>query len=1341
MDLSVINSRKIAKDSINFKGVKGELAPNNVACLEFTIPPHRDDETVFLEYAYLDYDNKTGNYIPPKEEDIKTREFKDKRPIRLSQDFIQQYTTGIAYRYRIESKEDGKLRRYYLDNSQRIKDENKKNDMNLIEMGSFYGVSPKGGNMYHAFIDSTILNLPSNIKMKDSLSARNHYNLFGGTTRSLIDLLEKTDALDSYTYLMTNPDIGNDRISSHKYWPENQYQCSNLEDFKELNLKLFKQGKSYVADGAFTSLGINSPMVQHVFKWGEESPFYDMIKANGKLKLGVLPEKKIGAQKDIYSEIGIRLVNHPKDSGYDKTKPTYIQFFDQRLLSDEKQNDTKNLIFKYDKDPKDHYEFIDSNSSVYPYAFEIDPKDSKTKEKIAKTFKNGTSKVLLNQIDNLDDFLTFKNAKITTKSKAGGATFWEGNVDLIKLNTSNPANDPKNIQGCKNVRKYLANTASYWTETIQRELILQTALADDRERLSIAKKNNITEEEYEEFKTLVENEEADSPILAQDKNVEDYVETFPLQSLETAPELSAVFSEPEFQEEFNSRSGAAYKKLCSIVNSAIDYVIPQKYKDNEDYRAFVVKMYAPEIIRSVIASAINPGLVDNGGKVILSKLKDVGIKNFEGLIPSSNPEEERLNVISGLLSGLDSSCADKIKETIKQEVAKISITDFELAETIVLQSKAGLNWRFDAAKDIGDIDAVKNKEVTFDEIWNGNDKDEGIQAFWQKFIGNIRAYNPAALVVNELTEMDEFYKWKDLDSIKEYDKQFFESVKNMTQEEIDKWNEYRTHPPVVLEKKYLGKTNSTTISMFEYFNNLSELIGINPELGSINPSRRGNLEALMDIVYQSMKVSQPNNFLYAHFFSNNHDKPTVVHTLPLEMNLFLSKEKDDKNNIVKDKDLSEANPFYKKMARIVTGRDDYKNISPKAVAAGYFLLNEIQKSKLLDQEEKDKLQKAIRNLANGKRKDSQKPDYDRADFFGAEPFSISLQAALNDAEITKVNGLELEREILSETRKKANVLSEIAHSLPGIYTVLNGTELGMSGFETPNKNIYYQNRGQVFHQLRHDKEFEQDVKLYDSNNSLHKKKGLSAERGGFADILKPYSENRKITSSVSKNCDNKTFNELSAKIADFYKETINYPAMGQMTGINLKIMFELLEKEKETDNKEYRSLVKEAFRFSDEEIEKFDQSFDAIKEYFTQADEYELSFAPTYYYDEKGSRVVAIATNNGLGSSKKVKNSKGEEVEIALETERKEHKVKSIPIKTRDGQCPFEEGTKLKRKVYDNNGNYIDENCDYVVQNGEICKEDSSAITFDNNSLIFYAPFGKGKQPYEYMAYLYNMVK
>ena len=122
--------------------------------------------------------------------------------------------------------------------------------------------------------------------------------------------------------------------------------------------------------------------------------------------------------EDPYKHIGIRVVN-PKGKNYNPDKATFIQFFDDRLLSKEKQADTKNLHFDYDSAPSDHYDITTHQDSVQPYAFEIDPNDKKL-----AVFKDGKNTVLLKDLQDekgakfVRDFLNFPNFSIVTKNQA-----------------------------------------------------------------------------------------------------------------------------------------------------------------------------------------------------------------------------------------------------------------------------------------------------------------------------------------------------------------------------------------------------------------------------------------------------------------------------------------------------------------------------------------------------------------------------------------------------------------------------------------------------------------------------------------------------------------------------------------------------------------------------------------------------------------------------------------------------------------------------------------------------------------------------------------------------------
>ncbi len=68
---------------------------------------------------------------------------------------------------------------------------------------------------------------------------------------------------------------------------------------------------------------------------------------------------------------------------------------------------------------------------------------------------------------------------------------------------------------------------------------------------------------------------------------------------------------------------------------------------------------------------------------------------------------------------------------------------------MVRKSGLGLAWRLDAAKDVIDMDAVRNGDLTFDQAW-----DQVIE-FWSKFVQVVKKKNPNAYIVAEITDVEE----------------------------------------------------------------------------------------------------------------------------------------------------------------------------------------------------------------------------------------------------------------------------------------------------------------------------------------------------------------------------------------------------------------------------------------------------------------------------------------------------------------------------------------------------------------------------------------------------------
>ncbi len=1163
MDLSV---NKIIKSNnkINFKGLKSGYLKDNTPVYRFYAPPfYSKKEKVMLEFVFLQKDKNTNQYIVPRDGHF-TFKFNGDEPIEIYQKNLKDATDAFGYRYVITNTEDNS-KRYITDDTTSI------DGFNIIEQGDNYGITPKTGPMYHAFIDAnTVLEFNKKLnkytqKSKNTEFVRNHFNKLGGSLEGLTYLLEETHELDPYRYIMTNPYFGLDKLSSHGYWPNNQYQCRDIDAFKDLIFKMYKKGKGYVADGAFTSQGLQSPMVQHVMKWGEESPFYNMLKIDSKLNLGILPDRSFDDEIGQLDFIAAKLINNPLTSEYDRTKPTYMQLFDTRLASEELQNSNE-LIESYDTNPEDHYDITTHQDSVIPYYFEIDKNDFKKLE----YFKNGNRTILLDDIDYLDDFLTFKNYKITTKANASGANFWDGNRDIIKMNLSNPSGDFANKKGFFDARNYLLNVASFWTEAIQSDLILKTALMNEAERKQTAQANGISNEKYEALKSSLSS--LKYPVLEQNKTIYDYVEEFPLQSIETSPDLSAIFSEPEFNGELLKKN--TLDVIADMVKSTLQAVTPNEFKNNKEYKTYLTKLYAPMIIKNIYVSALCPKAVDEKGNINRDVLKDISIYSL-GANNAYDVNAERNIVINKIKNGLNfvdlASTRDKIEKDIKGK--GLALDDFKLAEAIVLQGRAGLNWRFDAAKDIGDLDKVDKNggygTSSFDYIWYGDKVIPGVVDFWSDFIHNIKKYNPAAYNIAEVTCIGDF------------------TSDNAAKVEAD----------------FLNKTGATTSSNYSYyFNNLSEFVGVNPEEAKKTPEDwAGNIQKLRGKIEEFLQTAQPNTAILNHMFTDNHDKPHMLHTLPLNMPLFFN----GNDELCTDDE-----------KQIITKLIENKNLGdvcPQAVAVGLIMYKQIENSNY-DNSVKDKLKQSLINLVNGYKGDSKKYNYRRALAFGTLPYEITIRDMFKGAGIEDEEKiLDFHFNMLEKSIKREVILWDMMNAIVGVPTLYNGEEFFQTGYETPGKNKYVGNRNEVLHELKNDKRYKKYYDKIQKITDLYKEAGMSAIRDGFSAIL-------------DDQCNN---------------------------GINI---------------------------------------------------------LPIFKYDENGSKVLTLVTNNGI---------KGD---YAFKTDinTKTVEVDEINLTKNGSASVLQDEIKFRRKIY-KNGKYIDDGKTYVINKGKLKAENGGRIALGDAVEYFYA--------------------
>lgn len=1281
MDLSINKIQQAKQKQISFEGVKSTYHKSGTPVFNFVVPPYNPlQEDAYLELAFLIKKEKSNAFIKPDDSSIKVIKFDEQGQIQINKDVIDKKDIpAFAYRYKFVKK-DGSKTRYELDGFKTIDTKNGEK-LNLINLGDNYGISPKAGTMYHAFVDSNaIYDKDQGVKNKDtkvSNFSRNHFNKLGGSLKGL-DALLKTGELDPYTYIITTPDIGVDPTSSHKYWSNNVYQCVDTDDFKDFNFDLYKSGKRYVADIALTSQSMISPLVAHALKWGSDSPFFHMLKLEKGVSFGVLPKMPEKGKEYEYPTLGIKIVN-PKKAGYNRNKPTYIQFYDSRMASKKQLNDSTKLIDNYDSMPDDVFDIVGYPGSVHQFYFEVDPEDKRLDIFKHKNF------VPIKDIKNVEKFLSFENFKIMGRQKAAGGTYWDGQVDLVKANLSNPENNKASIDGMLNMRKYLLGVPEYWTELIQSDFILKTAQMNDKEKIAVAKNNKLTDEQIEQIMTS--SNSIPSRVLDDNKTVEDYIEEFPLQSIKVSPELAAIFSEPQFKEDFLDTY--TYEKLDSMINTIIDEVIPQKYKGNDDYRTYVVKSYANEIIEKLYISAFSPDLINADASIDKEDLKDVTLNSMLNYKPIS-VDDERMQVVRKLQKSINTSAVHLIRKKIANELSTISLDDFRQAEAIVNMGKAGLNWRIDAAKDIGDLDNIRNDVTTLNELWNDDGKFSGISGFWSDFVKSVKKYNPAALTVLEITCLGDFYKWNDVNSMRKFDTEATNEflaktadsldriAKKAKNEEIDK-NGFSAAANVLRTGKITQKDRSDILKIAEKYYGKDEGRGNYIKVSNASDENRTKILSLFggitsnagfyDDYYASFyenhvayakeqqfmeKAGATTGSNYDKYFNNlsmfagvNPEKYENIDYKAGNVSFLRSQtdhlmkfsqphaviyshtfvENQDKprlahhlpldTKLFQAGNLSNCSDEQKRLATEITGRNDYLKINSKAVAVAQIMKEQIEKQYAKNPKAEAKLLAALRNLTNGVEKEGDEPDFDKAEKFGSMAYEDSLPIIFEKAGMYDVDAiLDLRYGMMKDSMAIQQSLWQVMNAIVGTPTLFNGMEFIQTGNETSSKNVFQANRGEILHGLKNDKRYAPYYNKMQAISSMYKDPQLSAIREG-------------------------------------------YP-------ISLKI-------DKQDD----------------------------------------LEMWPLLKYDEYGSKVINVITSNRLP--------KGTEARLGADNN-EVHNINSIEIKDENNVAGLPDGTKLRRKVYDEKTKkYVDDNVQYLVKDGKIVSA-KGKIKVDDTVLTFYVP-------------------
>lgn len=514
---------------------------------------------------------------------------------------------------------------------------------------------------------------------------------------------------------------------------------------------------------------------------------------------------------------------------------------------------------------------------------------------------------------------------------------------------------------------------------------------------------------------------------------------------------------PEYSEIYNKTTGFYKDELFALADKVMKKVGSKLSSGNKlfeetavtEFGSYVLPLVGQDIAKFAIIKSLLPQSefkVNENGEISYDykKLKQSSLNEVGILSTSAKNDAEKL--VAKLESGVNKISEEdinKIADSIYKRIRHTGELQFKMAEMIIDRSQSGLDWRIDAAKDIADIDSIRNSDSEFEIIW------QNVIDFWKSFTQNTLKENPNTYIAAEITDAGDIYKISGKPS---RFRNFADPANNFA------------------ELKFLQETGINTTANYSIYSELSQLLSKPFEGGQSHSDFVRNKKIYEILSSGYLNANQLDSIISSYTFAGNHDKPRILHCLAIDMELFNSKFKSENDRKIAadilNKDVSSIN---------------FSKVSPAAVAMADAVRGAFGKAldKVFDDKDTrdvifKKISLAVADLAEGKYLNNKfSPDA-----FGVKPFDQTMDAVLKQAK--DKYGLDIsekEKEqlfnttfdiLLKPAMQKLETIMGFLVSLPGNPTLFAGDELGLTGYETKCKNVYLQNRAFVNWDLLND---------------------------------------------------------------------------------------------------------------------------------------------------------------------------------------------------------------------------------------------------------------------------------
>ena len=404
-------------------------------------------------------------------------------------------------------------------------------------------------------------------------------------------------------------------------------------------------------------------------------------------------------------------------------------------------------------------------------------------------------------------------------------------------------------------------------------------------------------------------------------------------------------------EKINSLYKNELKNFTDEIIKAIDTKSNEKLINSDgsytEYGEYVIELVGQDITKYAYLKALGgdnfeTNILPNGDITYNYKnlkentsLKELGIKSY-------NPTQEAellADKIEKGLKKLNSDDVEYIANSINQRLSGTNVNSFRLAEAIVDKAALGLDWRIDAAKDIMDMDAIKNEDNSFDDNF------EEVIKFWKKFVDGIKTQNPNSYIVAEMTDIPDLHRFTYGEFSNPYD-----GETNV--------NNAKFNGALDSMTKFFNETGVTSEAAYDYF--FTDLLTSFAPAFDTGDGESYTHDGYKNKIDYLLQTRNPDYLRNMYNFAGNQDKPRIL-DFALDMKLFHNKG-DKTQNALDAMMVLSGSKDYESIPielRLNANNADYLNtVSMRAVAMSKLLMS------ILNEEAKDTLSQEDRELVN-----------------------------------------------------------------------------------------------------------------------------------------------------------------------------------------------------------------------------------------------------------------------------------------------------------------------------------------------------------------------------------------